>query len=148
MYSKVVIKAVDDSVIKSIYGNNVVNTAVTDGTNAAAEHILSGKKAFVNGSPVTGSIPTKSNNDLTVNGGTIENTCETATDVTNAVDNHSSLSHEYGNNCILTVNGGTLTGAYYYAIRQYTHYLEGVQNRVVINDGDINGGVYMQHGDS
>ena len=85
---------------------------------------------------------------LTVNGGTIENTAEAETDVTNAVDNHSRLSHEYGNDCILTVNGGTLSGAYYYAIRQYTHYLEGVQNRVTINDGDINGGIYMQHGDS
>ena len=85
---------------------------------------------------------------LTINAGTVENTCETETDVTNAVDNHSRLSHEYGNDCVLTVNGGILSGAYYYAIRQYTHYLEGVQNRVVINDGDINGGVYMQYGDS
>ena len=85
---------------------------------------------------------------LTINAGTVENTCETETDVTNAVDNHSRLSHEYGNDCVLTVNGGTLSGAYYYAIRQYTHYFEGVQNRVVINDGDINGGIYMQHGDS
>ena len=85
---------------------------------------------------------------LTVNGGTIENTADAYTDVTNAIDNHSRLSHEYGNDCILTVNGGILTGAYYYAIRQYTHYLEGVKNRVVINDGIINGGVYMQHGDS
>lgn len=85
---------------------------------------------------------------LTVNGGTIENTCETETDVTNAVDNHSRLSHEYGNDCILVVNGGTLNGAYYYAIRQYTHYFEGVNNRVTINDGIINGGIYMQHGDS
>ena len=85
---------------------------------------------------------------LTVNAGTIENTAEAETDVTNAVDNHSRLSHEYGNNSILIVNGGTLSGAYYYAIRQYTHYFEGVQNRVVINDGNINGGIYMQHGDS
>ena len=85
---------------------------------------------------------------LTINAGTVENTCETETDVTNAVDNHSRLSHEYGNDCVLTVNGGTLSGAYYYAIRQYTHYLEGVKNRVIINGGDINGGVYMQHGDS
>ena len=85
---------------------------------------------------------------LTINGGTIENTCETETDVTNAVDNHSRLSHEYDNDCILTVNGGTLNGAYYYAIRQYTHYFEGVQNRVTINNGNINGGIYMQHGDS
>ncbi len=85
---------------------------------------------------------------LTVNAGTIENTAEAETDVTNAVDNHSRLSHEYGNDCILTVNGGTLSGAYYYAVRQYTHYLEGVNNRVIINDGDINGGIYMQHGDS
>lgn len=85
---------------------------------------------------------------LTVNAGTIENTAEAETDVTNAVDNHSRLSHEYDNNSILIVNGGTLSGAYYYAIRQYTHYFEGVQNRVVINDGNINGGIYMQHGDS
>ena len=85
---------------------------------------------------------------LTINAGTVENTCETETDVTNAVDNHSRLSHEYGNDCMLTVNGGTLNGAYYYAIRQYTHYLEGVKNRVTINGGDINGGIYMQHGDS
>ena len=85
---------------------------------------------------------------LTVNAGTIENTAEAETDVTNAVDNHSRLSHEYGNNSILIVNGGTLSGAYYYAIRQYTHYFEGVQNRVVINDGNINGGIYMQHGDN
>ena len=82
---------------------------------------------------------------LTVNGGTIENTAEAETD---AFDNHSRLSHEYGNDCILTVNGGHLTGAYYYAIRQYTHYFEGVQNRVTINDGTIEGGIYMQHGDS
>ena len=85
---------------------------------------------------------------LTVNAGTIENTAEAETDVTNAVDNHSRLSHEYDNNSILIVNGGTLSGAYYYAIRQYTHYFEGVQNRVVINDGNINGGIYMQHGDN
>ncbi len=85
---------------------------------------------------------------LTVNGGIIENTAEAETDVTNAVDNHSRLSHEYGNDSILVVNGGTLTGAYYYAIRQYTHYFEGVQNRVTINDGTIMGGIYMQHGDS
>ena len=85
---------------------------------------------------------------LTINGGTIENTCETATDVTNAVDNHSRLSHEYDNDCILTVNGGTLIGAEYRAIRQYTHYFEGVQNRVTINDGTIKGGIYMQHGES
>jgi len=85
---------------------------------------------------------------LTVNGGTIENTAEAETDVTNAVDNHSRLSHEYGNDCILTVNGGHLTGAYYYAIRQYTHYFEGVKNRVTINNGTIEGGIYMQHGDS
>jgi len=85
---------------------------------------------------------------LTVNGGTIENTSEVEWDVTNAIDNHSRLSHEYKNDCILTVNGGTVTGSYYYAIRQYTHYFEGVKNRVVINDGTINGGIYMQHGDS
>jgi len=85
---------------------------------------------------------------LTVNGGTIENTAEAETDVTNAVDNHSRLSHEYGNDCILVVNGGTLSGAYYYAVRQYTHYFEGVKNRVTINDGTINGGIYMQHGDN
>lgn len=85
---------------------------------------------------------------LTVNAGTIENTCETETDVSNAVDNHSRLSHEYDNDCILTVNGGTLIGAYYYAIRQYTHYFEGVKNRVTINAGTIKGGIYMQHGDS
>ena len=85
---------------------------------------------------------------VTVNAGTIENTCETAVDVTNAIDNHSRLSHEYGNDCELVVNGGTLSGAYYYAIRQYTHYLEGVKNRVVVNGGSINGGIYMQHGDS
>ena len=85
---------------------------------------------------------------LIVNAGTIENTCETETDVTDAVDNHSRLSHEYGNDSILIVNGGTLSGAYYYAIRQYTHYLEGVQNRVIINDGTIKGGIYMQHGES
>ena len=85
---------------------------------------------------------------LTVNAGIIENTCETATDVTNAIDNHSRLSHEYDNDCILTVNGGTLTGAAYYSIRQYTHYLEGVQNRVIINGGILNNGIYMQHGES
>lgn len=85
---------------------------------------------------------------LTINAGTIENTCETDVDVTNAVDNHSMLSHEYGNDCILTVNGGTLTGADYYSIRQYTHYFEGVQNRVTINGGTFNNGIYMQHGDS
>ena len=85
---------------------------------------------------------------LTINAGTIENTCETATDVSNAVDNHSRLSHEYGNDCILVVNGGTLIGAEYRAIRQYTHYFEGVQNRVTINGGTVMGGIYMQHGDS
>ncbi|MDO5414527.1 MAG: LPXTG cell wall anchor domain-containing protein [Bacillota bacterium] len=85
---------------------------------------------------------------LTINAGTIENTCETDVDVTNAVDNHSRLSHEYGNDCILTVNGGTLTGADYYSIRQYTHYFEGVKNRVTINGGTFNNGIYMQHGDS
>jgi len=85
---------------------------------------------------------------LTINGGIIENTCDTATDVSNAVDNHSRLSHEYGNDCILVVNGGTLIGSEYRAIRQYTHYLEGVQNRVTINDGVIKGGIYQQHGDS
>lgn len=85
---------------------------------------------------------------LTINAGTIENTAEAETDVTNAVDNHSRLSHEYGNDCVLNVNGGTLNGAYYYAIRQYTHYFEGVKNRVTINNGAINGGIYMQHGES
>ena len=34
---------------------------------------------------------------LIVNAGTIENTCDTETDVSNAIDNHSRLSHEYGN---------------------------------------------------
>jgi len=86
--------------------------------------------------------------NLTVNGGTIENLAAAETDVTNAVDCHSRLSHEYGNDCILTVNDGTLTGAYYYAVRQYTHYFEGVKNRVIINGGTIEGGIYMQHGDS
>ena len=85
---------------------------------------------------------------LTVNGGIIENTADDDTDVTDAVDNHSRLSHEYGNDCILIVNGGVLRGSEYYAVRQYTHYLEGVQNRVIINDGIIDGGIYMQHGDS
>ncbi len=85
---------------------------------------------------------------LTVNAGTVENTAEEATDVTNAVDNHSRLSHEYGNDSVLVVNGGTLIGAEYRAIRQYTHYLEGVKNRVEINGGVIKGGIYMQHGDS
>lgn len=66
LYSKVVINAVDDSVIKSIYGNNVVNTAVTDGTNAAAEHILSGKKAYVNGGEVAGTIVTNDYDDLKI----------------------------------------------------------------------------------
>lgn len=83
-----------------------------------------------------------------VNAGTIENTCETITAVTNAVDNHSRLSHEYENDCHLIVNGGTLIGANYRAIRQYTHYFEGVENRVIINDGTVKGGIYMQHGDS
>ncbi len=85
---------------------------------------------------------------LTVNAGTIENTCETDYDVTNAVDNHSRLSHEYENDCILVVNGGTLTGSEYYSIRQYTHFFEGVKNRVTINGGTLNNGIYMQHGDS
>ena len=85
---------------------------------------------------------------LTVNGGTIENICETDVDVTNAVDNHSRLSHEYANDCILTVNGGALIGSEYYAVRQYTHYLEGVKNRVTINGGTVVGGIYMQHGES
>lgn len=84
---------------------------------------------------------------LTINGGEIENSCETETDVTAAVDNHSRLSHEYGNDCIFILNDGVLSGAYYYAVRQYTHYLEGVKNRVIINGGTVNGGIYMQHGD-
>jgi len=85
---------------------------------------------------------------LTINAGTVENTCETDTDVTNAVDNHSRLSHQYENDCILVVNGGTLIGVEYRAIRQYTHYFEGVQNRVTINNGVVKGGIYMQHGDN
>ena len=85
---------------------------------------------------------------LTVNGGIIENTCDTATDVTNAVDNHSRLSHEYDNDSVLVVNGGTLIGSEYRAIRQYTHYFEGVKNRVEINGGTVKGGIYMQHGES
>ena len=85
---------------------------------------------------------------MTVNSGTIENLATAGVDSTDAIDNHSRLSHEYGNDCLLTVNGGTITGGYYYSIRLYTHYSEGVKNRVTINNGVLNNGIYAQHGES
>ncbi len=85
---------------------------------------------------------------LTVEGGTIEHLDTGNGTVSDAIDNNSNISYNYGNDAICTINGGTIIGAEYRAIRQYTHYNEGVDNRVEINGGTIMGGIYMQHGDS
>ena len=86
--------------------------------------------------------------NLTVNSGTVENICETSTDVTGAIENNGNIAYSYKKDCTVTINGGTITGSHYYAIRLYTHYNEGYMNRVTVNDGIINNGIYAQHGES
>jgi hypothetical protein len=45
---------------------NVINTTIKEGTDAQAEHILSGKKAYANGKEVKGNIVTNDYDDLEI----------------------------------------------------------------------------------
>ena len=51
-------------------GTNVVDTTISS-NEAQAAHILSGKKAYANGSLITGDIATKTSSDLTSSGATV-----------------------------------------------------------------------------
>lgn len=123
--------------------NNKGTLTIKDSTDSNKNGTGNGKIVFTSTNPDMASIPSYASNTITNSGsitlesGLIENNTKKAP-AAYAIDNNSS-----GHDAILNINGGKISSTNNWGIRMFVNSNTN-QNNVHMNNGLVNGGIWMQ----
>lgn len=123
--------------------NNKGDLTIKDSTDINKNGTGDGKITFNSTNPDLTSVPSYASNTITNSGvivlesGTIENTTKKAS-AAYVIDNNSS-----GNHALLTINGGNINSMNNWGIRMFVNN-NNKTNNIEMNNGYINGGVWLQ----